>query len=191
MYTTVAIGYPIHPNSNNNYYQNHEAAYIGEWCEEKIGEHFTEDAKYGSNYADNETRETCVSIFDFDQTELLDEILSKSMESTNDNSGCVYLDEFFDIDDIIFDPPIHASTANMNNIESPNDGNSDELKKNLSDEILLILEGKGSQQMVGARKANEIEIAMSSIMDADLSLSLEKFNSLYDQESTKSSLYKK
>ena len=113
------------------------------------------------------------------------------MESTNDNSGCVYLDELIDIDDIIFDPPIHASTTNMNNIESPNDGNSDELKKNLSDEILLILEGKGSQQMVGARKANEIEIAMSSIMDADLSLSLEKFNSLYDQESTKSSLYRK
>ena len=62
---------------------------------------------------------------------------------------------------------------NINNIEAPNGGNSDELKKNLNDDILLILEGKGSQQMVGSTKA-----------DADLSLSIEKFDS-YDQESTK------
>ena len=67
---------------------------------------------------------------------------------------------------------------NMNNIESPNGGNSYELKKNLNDDILLILEGKGSQQMVGSTKAN-----------TDLSLSIEKFDS-YDQESTKSCLQK-
>ena len=67
---------------------------------------------------------------------------------------------------------------NRNNIESPNGGNSDELKKNLNDDILLILEGKGSQQMVGSTKA-----------DADLSLSIEKFDS-YDQESTQICLQK-
>ena len=67
---------------------------------------------------------------------------------------------------------------NRNNIEAPNGGNSDELKKNLNDDVLLILEGKGSQYMVGATKE-----------DVDRSLSIEKFDS-YDQESTKSCLQK-
>ena len=52
----------------------------------------------------------CVSIFDFEQNELLDKILSNGIESTNDNSHFVCLDELIDIDDIIFDPPVDAST---------------------------------------------------------------------------------
>ena len=85
------------------------------------------------------------------------------------------------------DFPVHASTAEKNNIQDSNDDDSDDLK-NLNDEI-LILDGKGCEKMVGGKKANEIDMVMSSIMDTNQSLSVENFDS-YDQESTESAVEK-
>ena len=145
---------------------------------------YAEEAEYGLKYAKHEIAEICASIFDFDQTEVLDEIISEGMKSTSDDSCC--LEELIEIDDIIFDSPVHPSSTHAyeNNIETPNCDDSDDLKKYLNDADMLIKqEGKGFQQRIEAEKADDIETFISSILDSHQSLPGENFES-YGHEST-------
>jgi len=81
--------YPICPNSNINNHQNRD----GGGCEQMINE-YGEEAEYESKYGQKEITDVCFSIFDVDQTELLDKIISKY-----DDSSCLWLDqELIDID---------------------------------------------------------------------------------------------
>ena len=148
---------------------------------------YAEEAEYESKNTKNEIAEICASIFDFNQTDqLLDEIILEScMNSTSDESCC--LEELIEIDDIIIDSQVHpTSTAYENNIETRNCDHSDDLNKYLNDAKMLILqEGKGSQQMiVEAEKDDGIETFISSIfLDGHQSLPGDNFQS-YGNEST-------
>ena len=165
----MVADYPINMN-----HQSYETACVGGGFQEMIKE-YAEEAEYGLKYAKNEIAEICASIFDFNQTELLDEIISESMKSTSDESCC--LEELIDIDDIIID------SSYKNNIETPKCDDSDDLKKYLNDEMLILQEGKGSQQMIEAEKSDDIETFISSILDSHQSLPGENFES-YGHEST-------
>ena len=174
----MVADYPINMN-----HQSYETACVGGGFQEMIKE-YAEEAEYGLKYAKNEIAEICASIFDFDQTEVLDEIISEGMKSTSDDSCC--LEELIEIDDIIFDSPVHPSSTHAyeNNIETPNCDDSDDLKKYLNDaEMLILQECKGFQQMIEAEKADDIETFISSILDSHQSLPGENLES-YGHEYT-------
>ena len=177
----MVANYPINMN-----HQIYETAYVGGGFQEMIKE-YAEEAEYESKNTKNEIAEICASIFDFNQTDqLLDEIILEScMNSTSDESCC--LEELIEIDDIIIDSQVHpTSTAYENNIETRNCDHSDDLNKYLNDaEMLILQEGKGSQQMiVEAEKDDDIETFISSIfLDGHQSLPGDNFQS-YGNEST-------
>ena len=162
----MVADYPINMN-----HQSYETACVGGRFQEMIKE-YAEEAEYGLKYAKNEIAEICASIFDFDQTEVLDEIISEGMKSTSDDS--CFLEELIDTDDIINDSP-----ACKNNIETPKCDDSDDLKKYLNNEMLILQEGKGSQQMIEAEKSDDIETFISSILES------------WNQESTEMSCLQK